>query len=468
MKKFKIVFFAVIFAIICILPVTGVNKTTLAYTETDRGEFVSAVNDILSDFSRITDRTPGSDGEKEAAKYIKTYMSRLTNCLPLANGFVTDGIQTFRFVSIIDGLTYSSQNIIYKIPGARDDGRKLLLTCGYDAITFKASEDRNLEIIQGQSINQSAGSVALLLALAKFLPVYTFNYDIEIVFFGATSSKRAGSKFYSDGISKDDAKNIVAALNFDTIALGENLYYYIDEVQTKFSKYIGSTLDEGDSVIREVNISNLGKILLPNDSSDLGSAVSANELGLGYIHVAQSSNNLNLMKVGIPTINFFAGDYNSGITMGRAEFSGKDLVTYSVNDNLTYIKETYGDNVVVDNLYNVFSSVFTLLTDSRFTSMCISAHGNTRLFYKIFGNYNFAVMLTAVAFIVFVGLALIVHHKLSIRSYDAKIETEFVSTVLTITANVDQKSEDDEIPRAISDIVAEDIKRDKRIKRRKK
>ena len=40
-----------------------------------------------------------------------------------------------------------------------------------------------------------------------------------------------------------DAENVLCMINIDNVALGEDFYFYIDEVETNFSRYISSLFD---------------------------------------------------------------------------------------------------------------------------------------------------------------------------------------------------------------------------------
>ena len=63
---------------------------------------------------------------------------------------------------------------------------------------------------------------------------------------------------------------------------------------------------------------------------------------------------------------------------------------------------------------------------------------------------------------------MIIHFKLTKRAYYANIEMGFVKTVLNITTNIGGKADDEDIPKFISEILVNDIKKDKRIKGKKK
>ena len=189
------------------------NASSINKELVTKPQFSSTINSVLTDFVKFTKRYPGSEQELFASKYIKDFLDTETNCKPLIADYMKagdEGIQHFSFYSIFDGNKYMSQNIIYTIPAKEETEKKVILTCGYDVIAYKIDAySMSSAIVETQGVNQSAGSVALLLALAKYLPEKTFDFNIELVFFGATNANFAGSDFYTKGIDDESAKDIL-------------------------------------------------------------------------------------------------------------------------------------------------------------------------------------------------------------------------------------------------------------------
>ena len=243
-------------------------------------------------------------------------------------------------------------------------------------------------------------------------------------------------------------------INVSQIALGTDLYFYMNEIETKSSKFVEDVIYNNRIDVKKINVSNLNKILISEQ----------NELGLDYNHVAIDSDNINFMKEGIETINIFAGDYSKGVTIGRQEFAGEDLITYTANDCLEYIATNLPDYSIGNNLYEVFNVIYTTITDAKFVSNFEGAKGSTNWFYKVFTNQTFVLYLTAVAFIIFVIAAMYIYYKLSIIAYYANVEMEFLSSVVKITEQLDKTGKDDNVAKVVSQVIANDIKKDKVIK----
>lgn len=458
MKKLMKILCSFVIAICLLFGFTTTSAQASAAGATNV-EFLSTANAVITDFSKFTGRFAGTKAEKNASEYISQFLNSETELSPKSNSYIEGGIQNFTFESDFSGKYENSQNIIYLLDNAKTD-KKVILGCHYDAVAYKLSEETGeFEEIETEAINGSAASVAFLLTLAKTLPALNLDFDVEIVFFGAGESSQVGSKVYTRGISEEDRKNILCMINFDGIALGEDVYYYVDEVETKLSKFIGSVVEENKSKVKQVKTSNLSKTIL----------YEPNELGLTYSHIALTSDNVQFMKEKINTINVFAGDYDSGIVVGRNEFDGKDVLTYTENDTIKYITEKVGLEKINQNLTETYSIISDILTDFDLVGACEATQGS-EFVYAVFANQKLAVYLTAVAFVVFVGVAMFIYHKLNLKSYYARIEPEFLSSVVKITESIDENGIDVNVAKVVSRVIAKDIKKDKiiKVKRNKK
>lgn len=463
----KISFIFVVFAF-CLPVFAGFNISSTASAATANetsSEISQTISDILSEYVKFDERVAGSENEKLASEYILQFLSSISGIEAVKGKNDSDqaGVQSFRFTSAIDGKQHNSQNIIFKLNSSKETDKKIIIGTSYDALTF----DDNGEKVKGESVNGSAGSVATLLALAKYLPTYNLDFDVEFVFFGAGVSNNAGSKFYANGISNKDKENILLMINLDTIAVGEKLYFYVDEINTELTDFAGKISTENQTGFEKINLSHLGKILLEEP----------NELGLTYTHIAQDSNNLNFMKLGILSMNIFAGDYSSGIVLGRSEYAGKDSITFTGKDSLSYINEILGEDIILSNLTGVFKMVTSLIASSDFVSVCESSAGDSTAFYNFFANKKLLVYLTICVFFISIVVAALIYYRLSVKAINADLESQFASSVLIISDNFEEKANGEisdikdangEIPKIVSQVIANDLKKEKRIKKNKK
>ena len=457
MRKIKSLLFSLVLAVVMIfggfavkMPVADASNFQLNYNE-----YSEKVQTILGEFCVFRERTAGSKVEKDAGTYIRDYLLTNATKVTAKNDASTEqGIQEFKFVSDYTGLYETSQNIIFEYKSSVKTNKKVILACNYDA-PFKYDEETGEYVTyNNDALNVSAGGVAALMILAETLPNYNLGFNLEFVFFGAGESSFAGSDFYLNGLSSEDEKDVLCVINIDKVALGTNLYFYMDEVKTSFSKYVSSVVS---SFTKEIDLSHLNK-----------TEFVYNDLGLGYSHIALESDNVNFMKRGIATINLFAGDYETGIVLGRNEYNGKELISYTDNDTLEYINKKLGSEEIADNLYMVNSAIETLLNDANFERNAAKSYGKTNWFYKIFANEELVLWLTIVAFVVVLIVSMYIYNKLTFKSYYANVEVEFLSSVVKISDHVEKGPESKEVAKVIGQVLANDIKKNKTLKPEKK
>lgn len=457
MRKIKSLLFSLVLAVVMIfggfavkMPVADASNFQLNYNE-----YSEKVQTILGEFCVFRERTAGSKVEKDAGTYIRDYLLTNATKVTAKNDASTEqGIQEFKFVSDYTGLYETSQNIIFEYKSSVKTNKKVILACNYDA-PFKYDEETGEYVTyNNDALNVSAGGVAALMILAETLPNYNLGFNLEFVFFGAGESSFAGSDFYLNGLSSEDEKDVLCVINIDKVALGTNLYFYMDEVKTSFSKYVSSVVS---SFTKEIDLSHLNK-----------TEFVYNDLGLGYSHIALESDNVNFMKRGIATINLFAGDYETGIVLGRNEYNGKELISYTDNDTLEYINKNLGSEEIADNLYMVNSAIETLLNDANFERNAAKSYGKTNWFYKIFANEELVLWLTIVAFVVVLIVSMYIYNKLTFKSYYANVEVEFLSSVVKISDHVEKGPESKEVAKVIGQVLANDIKKNKTLKPEKK
>ena len=458
LTKIILTFFVAIMAVASVgfgnFPKSEVSASSIQDSQT----FVTDISEVLRNYVTFKNRLAGSDGEKEASEFIKNYLSQNTSLTPKDNAYVLDGVQTFTFESVFSSIYETSQNIIFEYESGKDTDKKIIIGTHYDAVAFKNGSLQTKEnIVESESVTGSAGNVATLLVLAKYLPSLNLNFDVEIVFFGAGESNNAGSNFYTQGITDEEKKNILCYINFDSIAVGKYTYFYVDEVSNKLSNLISDVASNGNTNVSMVKTYNLSKVMTDN----------TNELGLNYYHLAMNSDNYSFMKNGITAINFFAGDYSYGVALGLNEYENNEIIKYTENDNLDYISKTYGSESITKNLYDVYKTVCLTLTDSNLESAIMSAKNSLNWFYMFFGNENLVVYLSVIAFIIFVIIALYIYHKLEIKSYYSNIEKEFLTTVVQISDEINANGVDENVAKAVSQVVARDIKKTKTIKSKK-
>lgn len=458
MKKLKNILLSILFVFAMVI--VGVLPKVVSVAEATNfnisyNDFKSDLNVVLTEICAKKDRIAGSDGEKQFASYISNYLLSNTAFVGKNNSSTQSGIQNFKFISTLTGVYNNSQNVIFEKKSSKTTDKKVVFTCSYDVPAKYDSESESYVSLSTDSLNVSSGNIASMFMFAKSFSTIDFDFNLEFVFFGASENADVGADFYLDGVSKEEQDNILCVVNIDKIAVGKNVYFYIDEIDTKFTKFVSKTSSGMIKKLDEVNVNKTEYV--------------SNDLNLTYSHVGLASQNTKFMARGITTINLFAGDYDNGFVAGLNEFEGKNNVSFTSNDNLDYVNQNYGENAVSDNLYKTYSAIETLLTSKNFVNEATASAGSTSWFYKIFANEKLALYLTAVAFFVMIIIAMFIYYKLTIKAYNANFEVEFLSSVVKIVDQVGEENKpNDDITKVVGQVIANDIKKDKTIKSKRK
>lgn len=403
---------------------------------------MTELEEFLGD-GKNTNRFPGTAKEKESAMFIKSKLETLSNFKAVNNLTTKDGVQNFDFISNDDGMKKTSQNIIFRRDSKLSE-KKVILGTNYDIKMKKLktvgilSEEEDDEIVF-EGANESASSIAMLLAFAKMLDEKPdLGFSIEIVFFGAGTNNFEGSKFFTRCLSNNDCLDVLAMINLDKVGLGEHNYFYVDEFENSQSKFVKNTLS-GIQSMREIQTKNMLHI----------SQKSPN--GLDYTHIALESDHALFMARHINVVNFFSGSYEKLVTVGTNEYANQTNITYTKNDNLSFIKENTQN--FEQNIDDVYASLESLLMSENFVSEMMKDNGS-KLFYGAYLNKKLAVFITIILFLVMVVVfnAIFVHlRKKSQKVLSAQGKDK---VVVKIVQNIGDGGED------LSDFIDEKVKND--------
>jgi len=154
--------------------------------------------------------------------------------------------------------------------------------------------------------------------------------------------------------------------------------------------------------------------------------------------------------------------------MGRSEYADADVITYTLDDNLNYIIENYEENAIEKNLYSVYLTINNILTDSDFISVLKASQNSNNLFYSFFGNEKLVIFLTVIAFVIMIVVAMLIHFNLTKKSYYANLEIGFLSSVIKISEHISDGESNEDVAKVVSQVIAQDIKKNKTIKRKRK
>lgn len=374
-------------------------------------EIYSQIMNELSSFLNFTSgstqhyaRFPGSKAELSSALYIKAQLAELSTFEAVENQSTTNGVQGFEFISNVDNMTKTSQNIVFCKKTQTASKKKVVLATHYDMMPIDKNEENafstTVEYLQTAGINESGFSVATLLALARMIDQKDdLGFSVELVFFGANNNNYAGSKFYAQGLDDTDAGNILLVLNLDKIGLGDYNYFYMNEFENSQSEYV-SNLIGGKDGFKQLALKNVLHF----------SQQSPN--GLDYTHIGLESDHAVFLGRNVNVVNLFSGSYENFATVGRNEYDGKENITYTQNDDIVYLMANYD---LQTNLVNVYQAVETLIFDQNFVSEMEKDNGE-KLFYGTYTNDKLAMIVTVVLFFVLVVVFNVIYVSLKNKS----------------------------------------------------
>lgn len=395
---------------ICLCIFAPIGGYSSAYAlETDTSTIETALMRNLAQFlnqnsSFDYNRMAGTVGEYNSALSLSRYLSNYnlqakTNKQDSSIVQGQDGMQEFAYDDDIFYEKRISHNIIYTIKGASSDKRIVISTnydnypYGYDNLDEYDEVTQDTILYCSQGINASASSVAVLLTLAQLLPQNYFNFDIDIIFFGAGYQHNAGAKYYNQTMSQSDRDRTMLMMDISRIGLGESLYYYSGEFSNKNSFY--------------------GEILgfKRFKNSFHGASTSEDNL-LGYTSAGYSGSIQAFEGSGLNVLHLFAGAYENGLFGGYCEYSDKGNLENSVNDTLSYINANRGADLK-SNMTQTVSAVQKMLNNSKCTQTL--SKGESIWQYKLLKS-NIMIILVVVLFILII-ISLIIHYHLENNAY---------------------------------------------------
>lgn len=433
MRKIRYLIVALLMCIVSLFSigmVNSVNSVALSqYNVVDsstKEEIIKELEDFIGlDDENVETRAPGSEAELKSAKKIKAKLDALSTFEPVNNQTIVDGVQTFEFNNIYLDKKMVSQNIVYQRKSNLETNKKVVIGAHYDT-TMIFDENGNMVSVDG--INDNAGGVAVLLAFIQNIDqeLVDLGYNLEVVFFGASSSLYAGSQFYVECMTDSQAKDVLAMINLDRVAVGKHNYLYVNEFKTSQEQYVRGVLNG------KVDVKRLKAINILDFSSK-----SAN--GFSYTHLGLESDHIYFMKRHINVINFFSGDYEKPLTFGLSEYEGKESITFTKNDSYSYIKENKID--VASNLMNIYKSLDIILFDESFV---LEMEKDSRIAENtlFWNNDKLAVLISAIMLIIFCLIYYLIYVDLSKKSKKRAKEANIDAVVFKITQNIGEKDKD--------------------------
>lgn len=431
-KVFKYIAIALVMCL-CIFSSGGVCLSAYAF-ESDTSAIESALTNnlvkflsqnVIYDYNRVA----GSIGEYYSALALSQYLSNYslqakTNAQDSSIMESQDGMQEFAYYDETFGCKRISHNVIYTIRGASSDKRVVISTSydnipyGYDNLNEYYEIDDDTIMYCSQGVNASASSVAVLLTLAQLLPKNYFDFDIDIIFFGAGYQNNAGAKYYNQTMNKSDREKTMLMLDISRIGLGENVYYYAGEFSNKNAFY-------------DQNLS-----LKQYKNSMHGASTSEDNL-LGYTSAGYSSSTQVFEGNGLNVLHLFAGTYESGVFGGYCEYYNQEGITNTLNDTLNYINNNCGTNLI-SNMAQSISAIENVLDNSQFVQT-FSKNASTWQYKMLQANI---MLIWVVVLFVLIIITLLINYYLAKKSFKYASDNQIDGVMIQIDTPEDDQNND--------------------------
>ncbi|MDE6472756.1 MAG: M28 family peptidase [Clostridia bacterium] len=302
----------------------------------------------------LKDRTLGTQGELDSAKYIASVMSDLgyesqysSDGIQGLQGFKTS-IKRFGGEEVADAQGY---NVIFsKKSKAEKSNGEIILACQYDNL-YSEKSDISGNLWSADGSYESGASVAILLTLAEALKDSTLDYDLTFAFFTCGCYGWKGAMNYVENLDRTQLDKIALVLNFAMLGGGDNWYIYTGESANSYGKYLYKC---GEGHLTAVpKDRNPGQFYLTEDTR------------YRYTNIGMLSNQYYFDLKGIPTANFLSLNWEINDNPLFSEMRGKDNIYHTKGDTLENMIERKGEEAIKAQLFEVIRVTLTALDMSN-------------------------------------------------------------------------------------------------------
>lgn len=327
-------------------PINSITNTLQSQNLADGTKFVDK-EDLTLLISRIgINRTAFSRGEKDASSYLASLMTNLNL------SFYKDQSTFIKEFSLNKN---KSQNVIGVKKSNIESNKYVILGAHYDNAYSINGEQTN-----SNGVFDNASGLLCLITIMNELNAIDLPYNIIYIFYGAEEVGLYGSKNFVSSLSSIEKKNILFALNFDSIGIGEETYFYSGDSNNAYKKIFANTFN-----IKEIPTNKRLNLL-------------TNFEGFAYTHIGLMSDNATYLKHGIKCTTFFSGNLSHSGS-GYIESVSHENLTHTKNDNIEYILSTYPN--FLNNINNVANLSINVLQTENLESTIKSCNSGLDLFF---------------------------------------------------------------------------------------
>ena len=392
-------------------------------------EIKTELTNLITD-SRIV-RPAGSDGEKETLDYILASLSSVSGLEALNNAYFDGGKQTVNFENS-EGFAKTTYNVGIRLPSSTANAKTLSIITNVDNLPMvlyaqNANGETEKLYTYSEAVNESAGSVALMMALAKYLAEssLTFDFNINFIFCGAGGENNAGAYAYKRSIASDIAKNqVVLCLN--KVTVGDYNYFYTQDYSASYADYIKDYFNEG------LGFKTYNKTTaIKTNTADVTSAQ--------FVHAGIEGAAGAFYNTEFNLISVFSGSYNGFSSLGNSESQNHSQITNTALDTTNYIELEYKRNVAL-NLGYITSATISLISSAGFSENAFQPHNNMAKI-ALANNKILAFSLTGFAVVLMFVIYYFVYSNM-LKKSKMQMNSEELNDIIINVKNENDKQED--------------------------
>lgn len=302
----------------------------------------------------LRNRTLGTQGELDGAKYIASIMTDLGY-----EGLYTsedgNGLQEFKTTfKRFDGQEINdtlAHNVIFTKKSSADKSKgEIILACSYDNL-YSEKLDVSGTLWNADGSYESGSSVAVLLTLAELLKDKTSDYDLTFAFFTGGCYGWKGAMNFVDNLDRTRLDRVSLMLNFAMLGGGDNWYIYTGEGKPDYGVYLNEC--SGGNVTAVPKDRNIGQFILSEDAI------------YNYANIGMLSNQYYLDVKDVPTANVLSLNWEINDNPLFSEMKGKDNVYHTSKDTLQNMIERKDESALKEQLFEIINTTLTALDETN-------------------------------------------------------------------------------------------------------
>lgn len=281
------------------------------------------MHDFMSDGRG--DRTTYTAAEKSAAEYLQALLTG--EC-----GYDTKDVEIQDF-SVVENnkINVTSQNVVayYRAQAESVDTKNVIIGAYYD--NRYASAYNGAQALKSEGALSNATGVVTLLSVAEYLqtekPLLDFN--VSIVFFGASAVSTTGAQRYYNGMSVSERDNTVLMIELQRLGV-DHVYAYSDSRATRREAFFD-----------EIAVKNGLDIYSVTQKSPIMTNVYSLK-GIPYYQWAQGGVFRPFFNTGIPTLNLIGANWETS-DMTDTESAAHANISFTEADTLDALERMHPD-----------------------------------------------------------------------------------------------------------------------------